>query len=448
VELNRTSSPPSETKADSPDAPPPTSLLKAAKSIGPGLVVALAWLGTGDLVDASVAGSQHGYALMWVLVVALAARVLVTSALAKYQLCNAVGDSTLMEGYRRVWRPLPLLIGSGGVILAVGINGAILSGAGTALYELTGRTGHPFFWAALSAGLAIAMTLAKRQYKILEFVARAFVIGILGMFLFAAIAAQPDLGGILKGLAFGLPEDTNFIGAALLAASLIGAVGGSAANLLYGYLIQDKGWTRPEHRLAQRLDIWAGGLSIIAINLLIWIVAAETLAGTGMSVTSPEGLSHMMTEAIGPAGATMLWLSIYAITFDNLHAWAYGFAKMFVDALHLTSGSRRDRYVTLEKDPLLRRLEIGVLLVVPLALSLPNMPDMVVLTIVANAFNVVLIPMIAGGLLYLTTSRKLMRPEHVNRWWETALLAVVAAIGVWATYEVLLGIPELFGQLY
>jgi Mn2+/Fe2+ NRAMP family transporter len=448
VELNRTSSAPPATITATPESAPPTSFLQAAKSVGPGLVVALAWLGTGDLVDSSVAGSQHGYALMWVLVIALAARVFVTSALAKYQLCNAVGDQTLMQGYRRVWRPLPLLIGSGGLILAAGINGAILSGAGTALYELTGHTGHPFFWAALSAGLAIAMSLAKKQYKLLELVARAFVIAVLGMFLYAAIVAKPDVGEIVKGLAFGLPDDTSFIGAALLAASLIGAVGGSAANLLYGYLIQDKGWTRPEHRLAQRLDIWAGGLSIIAINLLIWIVAAETLAGTGKSVTSPEGLSHMMTQAIGPAGATMLWLSIYAITFDNLHAWAYGFAKMFIDALHLTSGPRRARYGTLENDPLLRRLEVGVLLVVPLVLSLPSMPDMVVLTIVANAFNVVLIPMIAAGLLYLTTSRKLMRREHANRWWEVALLTVVTAIGIWATYQVVLGIPDLFAQLH
>ncbi|MGH3358793.1 MAG: Nramp family divalent metal transporter [Nocardioidaceae bacterium] len=447
MKRNRMASQPPSSEPGGADAQP-TSLLQAIRSIGPGLVVALAWLGTGDLVDSSVSGSQHGYALMWVLVIALGARVLVTSSLAKYQLCNAVGDQTLMQGYRRIWRGLPLLIGGGGLALAVGINGAILSGAGTALYELTGRLGHPFFWAALSAGLAIVMTLSKRQYKILEVVARGFVVVILGMFTYAAVAAEPDVTEILSGLALGLPNDTSVIGAALLAASLVGAVGGSAANLLYGYLIQDKGWNQPHHRLAQRLDIWAGGLSIIAINLLIWIVAAETLGGTGESVASPEGLSHMMVLAVGPAGATMLWLSIFAITFDNLHAWAYGFAKMFVDALHLTSSSRQTRYVTLEGDPLMRRLEIGLLLVVPLILSLPKMPNMVVLTVVANAVNVVLIPVIAGGLIYLTTSRRLMRLEHANKWWETTLLLIVAIIGLWATYHVVMGLPSLVGQLY
>lgn len=55
-------------------APPPASFWAYLRSLGPGIVVALSWVGTGDLIDNSVAGGNYGYALLWVLPLSLVLR--------------------------------------------------------------------------------------------------------------------------------------------------------------------------------------------------------------------------------------------------------------------------------------------------------------------------------------------------------------------------------------
>ena len=50
--------------------------------MGPGLIVALTWLGAGDMVDSAVAGGNYGYALMWAMVIALFVRFLFVSIIA------------------------------------------------------------------------------------------------------------------------------------------------------------------------------------------------------------------------------------------------------------------------------------------------------------------------------------------------------------------------------
>jgi len=59
----------------------------------------LTWFGAGDVVDMAVAGANYGYALMWVLVIAILMRFLFVSLIARYQLCNPHN-----EGVLTAWR--------------------------------------------------------------------------------------------------------------------------------------------------------------------------------------------------------------------------------------------------------------------------------------------------------------------------------------------------------
>ena len=77
------------------DVDPPRSFFQYIKSMGPGIVVILTWLGAGDLVGAAAAGGNYGYSLMWVFVLCLVLRWLFVSIIAKYQLCNQHGENVL-----------------------------------------------------------------------------------------------------------------------------------------------------------------------------------------------------------------------------------------------------------------------------------------------------------------------------------------------------------------
>src|SRR5688572_8668768 len=93
-----------------PIVAPPTTLLEYLKSFGPGIVVVLTWLGAGDIVEMGVAGGNFGYALMWVVVLAIGMRFLFVSLIAKYQLCNERGEG-VVDGLARLHWGYPLLLG-------------------------------------------------------------------------------------------------------------------------------------------------------------------------------------------------------------------------------------------------------------------------------------------------------------------------------------------------
>jgi hypothetical protein len=59
------------------------------------------------------------------------------------------------------------------------------------------------------------------------------------------------------------------------------------------------------------------------------------------------------------------------------------------------------------------------------------MPGFVALTLAANSAQVVLLPVIAGGLWWITASPRLIGPAACNRWWENAVMAVLFALALY-----------------
>ena len=71
------------------------------------------------------------------------------------------------------------------------------------------------------------------------------------------------------------------------------------------------------------------------------------------------------------------------------------------------------------------------------------MPDFVTLTLAANSAQVVLLPLLAGGLWWITASARLIGREHRNRWWENVLMAVLFVL---AGYFAVRALVDLLGR--
>ena len=429
-------------------APVPTTYMDYVKALGPGLLVAMAWLSAGDLVSASVSGSTYGYALMWALVIALFARYFFVSAIGKYVLCNNQGDNSILAGFARLWRGLPLVIGVIAFILGFTYQTYIIKGAATALYQLLGGIGDSewavFFFAVALIGVTIFMLLRGSQYRTLETIAKVSV-GILMVTFFLAVAINGfDLAAFLRGLVFQVPADTEgTFGAVVILAAIIGAVGGSAANLLYPYFMEDKGWTTPIYRKIQIFDLLVGILAMVFINLAVWIVAAESLGGgAGIAIEEAEDLAVMMGRGIGAIGPLLLWIGLFFVTFTSFPAYSFGFTKVLLDGVQRTfpGGLESDEIPNPENHRYFKFIQIGLLLVLPLIFSLPMAPNFITLTIAGNALGAITGPIIIVGVIVLTTSKKYMLPEYANKWWETVALLIIGGIGLWATYGVVAGL--------
>ena len=429
----------------------PHTALGYIRSLGPGLVVSMSWLGAGDLVNSSVSGGNYGYALMWALVLALFSRYFFTLAIAKYGLCNAVGDSSPITGFGRLWRHLPAVVG----VLAF-LSGFVLQtymgvAVGTALYHLSGGLGGPtwgiFLWTAVTVVLTGLMLIRSGRYRALEIVARVTVAVLVLAFVISAIVARPDPGGFVRGLAFQLPQDTGTFGALLVAAALIGAVGGSAGNLMYPEFVRDKGWRGPAFLNLLRFDLLVGVLAVIVVNLAIWVVGAEVVRSNGLTVADIDDLAHMMQLAVGPAGPWIFWLGLFFVAFSSFPAYATGYTQILFRGLYESLPARRARYGDGARDPLFNWLQIGVMVVLPLAFAAPGLPDVLVLTVIGSSTSALLAPVIVVCTIWLTNSKRLMLPGYTNSLPMNLVLVVVGLIGLWATYGVIHGLIQLAADL-
>jgi Mn2+/Fe2+ NRAMP family transporter len=436
----------------------PTTFAGYLKGMGPGIVVVMSWLGTGDFIGASVAGSNYGYALIWTLLIAVMSRYFIVSAIAKYQLCNQVGDKTILDGFRRVWQGFPLYLGVTTCMLGFVYCCFLYIATGTALSELVGMVmplgpWGPFLGALVSLALAIwIVTRGNQQMRWLEILANITMTILVLSFFAALLRTGIDFGALLSGLAFELPAGENgYITAVSTSVALIGAVGGSAANLLYPYLIHDKGWTGPQHRKLQNFDLLFGTMVMFVLVLAVWVVAAETLHGTGEEISSEAGLANMMQKAIGPAGPAIMWTAIFFTVFNNIITQPPIFVRLLMESVYMANPERQQR-VQLQAqgraasaksmfryDTAYWCILIPVM-TFPVLFSLPGMPGMVVVTMMGISFSVLTVPPIMVGLMVMTTRRDLMLQPYINRWWETAILAGIGLVGLWATYELIGGL--------
>lgn len=410
-------------------------------SFGPGLVLAMTFLGTGDLISSSVSGANYGYTLMWTLIVALGARYFMISAIAKYKLQNRFGDRSVMAGYQRLWSGFPIFFAVMMLIYGIIVQAAFLRAGTVGLFQLFGahggKWGH-FLW-GVPLVILTAVTLTRGSaFRFLEWSARIASFVIIGAFAYALFRiGHVDWPAFARGMLFAIPENNGPFDALFIAVGTIGTIGGSAANLLYPYFMAERGWDKPHHRAVQQMDLLSGMIPLLIINLLIWIVAVETIRGTGFSISNEAGLARMMTMAVGPVGPSLLWIAFALKAFTSFPAQAHGFARMMFDGLHLGTRRGEGRRQS-NDDPWFNRAMVALFIVLPLGITLPGAPDLVHISVFGTSVVTALtLPPILIGILLLTSSKRFMLDACVNRWWEKVVLAVIAAIGIWSLYAIL-----------
>lgn len=435
-------------------APPvPRGFWQYLRSMGPGLIAVLTWLGAGDVVECGVSGANYGYALMWVVVVALLVRFLFVSLMAKYHLCNPRGEGVI-DGLVRL-HPLyaPGLFFA--CIVMGHIYGAYMAvGVGETWTKLTGR-GATWSWAGAWTALALFIAFRPGQ-RLLDLVFKVLLAVLSVSFVGVALYVGPSPGGIIKGtLGFALPPQKGPFDSMLLAVGMIGAVGGSLMNLAYPYFLDRKGWRGPQYRRVQTYDFLLAVVVMIILDLSVWVLGAELVhgGGRGAVLTDLESMTRLLTDVIGELGRVLFHLGVFAAVYTSVIGHAVGLGAIGSDARRLW---RRGR-VPDDAAPAPRAFNqapdrtyhffVLWILISPLCWTLPGMPDFVTLTLLAQSFQVVLIPFLAGGLWWLTASPRFLTPQYRNRIWENAVMAFVFALALWGAWGSLTIVQKTLAQL-
>lgn len=417
-----------------PQAKIPSTFREYLRSFGPGIVVVLTWLGAGDIVGAGVSGGNYGYSLMWVLVLSVCVRFVFVSLIAKYQLCNPHGESVL-DGLVRLHPWYAPFLGISAIVMAHVYGAYMVVGCGETWVKLT-HIGSAWQWSLLWVVIAAALVFRpvyQRVETVFKLILAVLAVALLG----TAIRVGPDPAGVLRGtLGFALPKTVGPFGAMLVAASMIGALGGSIMNLAYPYFFEQKGWRGPKFRRLQMYDLLLGIVVMIILNLAVWTLGAELGWRRGEAIDDLDGLANLLGDVLGEFGRQLLYLGVFAAVFTSLVGIAMILA---IIASHSHARWRGDALSGNYTSTPVYRIVVLWALFPPLVWTLPGMPDFVTLTLVGNSIQVLLVPVLAGGLWRITSSSAYLDRQYQNRWWENLLMLMTFCLAVWASIGMCIG---------
>jgi Mn2+/Fe2+ NRAMP family transporter len=410
-------------------APPPVprSFTEYLRSFGPGIVIVLTWLGAGDVVDMATAGANYGYALLWVFVIAILFRFLFVSLIARYQLCNQHGEGVL-DGLARL-HPLyaPVLLAAA-VVMGHVYGSYMTRGVGEICRNVFGF-GAIWQWAILCNGIAFYLVL-QPGFRRLELIFFFFLAVLSVSFLGCAIWVGFDPGEVARGLIrVEMPGKQGVYDPGHVALAMIGAVGGSLMNLVYPYFLDAKGWRGAQYRRVQLYDLLIGIVAMLVLNLAVWALGAELLY-PDRHIENLDDLPKLLSTLLGEPGRILFYAGIFSAVYTSIIGHAAGLGRLGTHAWLRWQAGSGPISQDFRNHPCFLWIAVSCL-VTPLVWTLPGMPGFVALTLAANSAQVILLPLLAGGMWWITASGRLIGAEHRNRWWENLLMSVLFSLAVY-----------------
>ena len=384
------------------------------RQMGPGAMVTAAFIGPGTVTACTLAGANHGYTLLWALLFATAATIALQEMSARLGLVTQAGlGANLAQLFAQsLWRwPLIALVGVALYAGNAAYEAGNLAGAALGVQAIAGE--GAFTPAVLGIAALAAALLLTGSYRVIE---RALVALVAVMTLaFAATFAitQPDWAALFSGLFTpSVPE-----GSLLTVIALIGTTIVPYNLFLHASVVARKGGSADDLaavRADTGLSIGIGGL----IAILIASTAAASLFSAGIAVENAGDMARQFEPLFGVFARYLLGVGLLAagLTSAITAPLATGFAM--TEILQLPSEAKSMAF---------RAIAISVL-VIGAALSLAGVRPVEVI-LAAQLANGLLLPILAGFLLYAMNRRELLG-QYVNGWVANgagALVALVAA---------------------
>ncbi len=371
--------------------------MKAWRGLGPGVVVTAAFIGPGTVTTATLAGARHGVTLLWALVFATIATIILQEMSARLGLTTGAG---LGHALRAVAGPRWLGIALATLAAAAVISGAAayeagnLTGAGLGLEAVTGIPLRG--WVGLGVTLA-GILLWTGRYRLVERVL-AGCVAIMGVvFVATAVLVAPHLGKLVGGAFIPrLPTGAEFTALALVGTTIV------PYNLfLHAAAVRER-WSDPTDLPAVRWDLAVAiGLGGVVSGAVV-VTAGAALDGA--EVRSASDMAQQLSPLLGS------WAS---------HAFAIGYAAAGISsaitaplaaAYTLLDALGRGREV---RSPIARTVWLTCMVVGAVAALASVRP--VPLIFVAQVVNGLVLPIVAVVLLVAMNDRQRLGP-HVNSW--------------------------------
>jgi len=370
------------------------------RNIGPGALVAAAFIGPGTVTVATLAGANFGFALLWVLIFATVATIILQEMAARLGVVTQKGlGETLRELLEKsVWKwPLFFLMTVALYLGNAAYEGGNLSGAALGVGAIAGHQESVYPIAISSISGIAALLIWLGSYRQLEKILLGLVVLMAFAFVATFLIVKPDPGALTRGLI--VPTIPS--GSLMTVIALIGTTVVPYNLFLHASAVKTH-WSDPDDLANVRSDtiitIGLGGL----ITVLIVSTAAASIFGTGLQIASASDMATQLDPLFGAFSKYLLGAALLAAGLSSAItaplATAYAMSEIF--GFSGGAASRKFRLVGLS------------VICVGAVLALTGIKPITII-LSAQLANGLLLPIIASFLLF-AMNRKALLGAYAN----------------------------------
>ena len=401
-----------------------SKFMTRVKNIGPGALVAAAFIGPGTVTSCSISGASAGYTLLWAMLLSVISVIIMQSMAARLGIVSGMGLGealrTKFTGFGARLLISILVIAAvfiGNIAYETGnLTGSIL-GIQAAIPALDNGTAKIVL--ALVFGVVAFFLLYSGSYQRVENILTAFVVLMGIIFLICAFAAKPDWGAVLAGLiGFKVPDGGDWMTVAALMGTTVVPYNiylhAASASTKWGNLT-DKEEAINNSRFDSVLSIGLGGI----ISMAIIVCAGATIHVAGGTISSGADMAKALTPLLGSWATIIFGIGLFAagITSTLTAPLAAAFASSGI--LGWGEDMKKGRF----KVFWIIVLAFGIFATCTLGAS----PTQIILF--AQAANALLLP-ITGILLLIVANDGTIMKEYKNKTWFSVLVVLVIAVFV------------------
>ncbi len=383
------------------------------KYIGPGLLVTVGFIDPGNWASNFAAGSDYGYALLWIVTLSTVMLIILQHNVAHLGIVTGLCLSEAATRYTPRWVSRPVLATA--VLASISTSLAEILGGAIALQMLFGI---PVVWGAVLTTALVVIMLFTNSYKRIERAIIAFV-SVIGLsFLYELFLVDIDWG--LAARSWVVPSIPE--GSMLIIMSVLGAVVMPHNLFLHSEVVQSHEYNKQSDIAIRKLlkyEFYDTLLSMgigWAINSAMILLAASTFFVTGTPVEELQQAKSLLDPLLGNQAGIVFALALLmaGISSTVTSGMAAGsiFAGIFGESYHIKDVHSR----------------VGVLLSLGIAL--------LIIFFIGDPFQGLIysqmvlsfqLPFTVFLQVGLTSSRRVMGP-YANSRWSSFVLYFIATV--------------------
>lgn len=284
-------------------------LYEKISKIGPGAIVAAAFIGPGTITVCSIAGSSFGYTLIWAIFLSLIIALILQEMSVRIGIISQKGLTELIKTEFKnsfLKKILIILIFTAIIIGNTAYEAGNIGGAILGLESLFGVISYKFGDLNINLSSPIIGSLAfiilyNGNYKILEKILISIVILMSFSFIISAIITKPELNKIIDGLiVFKTPKNSLLTILGLLGTTVV------PYNIFLHSSLVKKKWNKKKDLKIARIDlliaIILGGLISISIMITAASISLSSIsnaADLALGLEPVYGSSSKFLMALG-----------------------------------------------------------------------------------------------------------------------------------------------------